>query len=194
MDRQKNIILFERFFNRLVNNETELRQDRLRYPELKEYRKGGKRAYKHIPCWAAFSYFEMGTIENIFKFLRSDLRKEVLLYGYTRGKYGKNTTIQMDTWLNGIRILRNICAHNSKLVGMKAAIVLPDYVDEPDILISREDLFSRIYALKKVLMPKDSDEMKKKISSLIKKTKVDVYQLNILPTDWEDKFDRINYL
>ena len=50
-------------------------KDVLKYPELKEYRNGGKRAAMNIPSWAAFSYFEFGTIENIYMYLRSDLRK-----------------------------------------------------------------------------------------------------------------------
>ena len=49
-----------------------LRKDVLKYPELKEYRNGGKRAAMNIPSWAAFSYFEFGTIENIYMYLRSD--------------------------------------------------------------------------------------------------------------------------
>lgn len=57
--------------------------------------------------------------------------------------------MQMDTWLDGVRTLRNICAHHSRLVGMQEAIVLLDAEDDPDILLSGEDFFSRLYALKK---------------------------------------------
>lgn len=148
----------------------------------------------NIPSWAAFSYFEFGTIENIYMYLRGDLRKEVLLYGYNRGRYGKRITSQYDTWLNGVRTLRNICAHHSKLIGMQEAIVLADAEDDADILLNGEDLFSRLYALKKVMNQKDSEEMKKKLKKIISKSKIDIYQLGILPVDWEDKFDRIKYL
>lgn len=125
---------------------------------------------------------------------RSDLRKEVLLYSYSRGKYGKKITMQMDTWLNGVRTLRNICAHHSRLVGMQEAIVLSDAEDDTDILLNGEDFFSRLYALKKVMNPKDSEEMKSKLKKIISRAKIDVYQLDILPVDWEDRFDRIKYL
>lgn len=30
----------------------------------------------------------------------------------------------MDTWLDGVRNLRNYCAHNSMVVGMKSSVVL----------------------------------------------------------------------
>lgn len=192
--RQRNVKFFNSFFSDIQDKEEKLRKDILKYPELKEYRNGGKKSTMHIPCWAAFSYFEFGTIENIYMYLRSDLRKEVLMYGYNRGKYSKKTTLQMDTWLNGIRTLRNICAHHSRLIGMKEAIVLADTADDTDILLNGEDLFSRLYALKKVMHRKDSEEMKKKLRNLISRSKIDIFQLDILPVDWEDKFDRIKYL
>jgi abortive infection bacteriophage resistance protein len=192
--KKKNIVYYGKFFDQINQSELNLRSNNTKYPELKEYRNGGKRAYKNIPCWAAFSYFELGIVENIYKYLRSDLRKEVLSYGYSRGKYGKKVTNQMDTWIDGIRTLRNICAHNSRLVGMQESIVLPDLLDDSDILGSGEDLFSRIYALKKLLKLKDSENLKGKLQKLVKKTKLDIYQMNILPEDWEDKFDRIKYL
>ena len=102
--------------------------------------------------------------------------------------------MQMDTWLNGVRTLRNICAHHSRLVGMQEAIVLPDAEDDTDILFNGEDFFSRLHALKKVMNPKDSEEMKTRLKKIIARTKVDVYQLGVLPADWEEKFDRIKYL
>lgn len=192
--RNNNINFFNTLFRDIKNKEKNLRQNVLKYPELKEYRNGGKRVTMKIPSWAAFSYFEFGTIQNIYKYLRGDLRKEVLVYSYSKIRYGKTVTLHMDTWLNGIRTLRNICAHHSRLVGMKAAIVLVDSEDDPTILQSGEDLFSRLYALKKVMNPKDSEEMKTKVKKLITKTKINIYQLNILPSDWEDKFNRIKYL
>jgi abortive infection bacteriophage resistance protein len=192
--RRKNVVYYGKLFNQITQGELNLRSNNAKYPELKEYRNGGKREYKNIPCWAAFSYFELGIVENIYKYLRGDLRKEVLLYGYSRGKYGKKVTNQMDTWIDGIRTLRNICAHNSRIVGMQESIVLPDLLDDSDIIGSGEDLFPRIYVLKKLLKPKDSEELKRKLQKLVKKTKFDVYQMNILPKDWEDKFDRIKYL
>ena len=96
--------------------------------------------------------------------------------------------------MNGVRTLRNICAHHSRLVGMQEAIVLSDAEDDTDILLNGEDFFSRLYALKKVMNPKDSEEMKSKLKKIISRAKIDVYQLDILPVDWEDRFDRIKYL
>ena len=52
----------------------------MKHPERKEYRKGGTRQNNVLPVWAAFSYFEMGTMVMIYSYLRGDLRKEVLDY------------------------------------------------------------------------------------------------------------------
>ena len=55
--------------------------------------------------------------------------------------------------------------------------MLADLADDTDILRSGEDLFSRIYALKKILRKKDSDELKVKLHRLVKKTKIDIYKI-----------------
>lgn len=185
---------FNRFFKKIKEDENNLRTNVLKYPELKEYRKGGKRKKYKIPSWAAFSYFDLGNIVYIYSYLNGALRKEVLIYGYSRKKYGKTTTKEVDTWLDAIRNLRNVCAHHNKLVGKTSSIVLLDSLDENNILISNTDLFSRIYALKKILKKDDSENLKKELKQLIKRKKVDVYKFNILPSDWEDRYDRINYL
>lgn len=183
-----------KFFKNIVQEEKALRRNVNKYPELKEYRTGGQRASKKIPCWAAFSYFEFGTITNIYSYLSGDLRKAVLTYGYSKKNYGKQITKQMDTWLDAIRNLRNACAHHNKLVGKTSSIVLLDISDDASLLSSYTDLFSRIYALKKVLRDEDSKQLKKELKSIISKAKFNIYQLNILPNDWEDLFDRIKFL
>ena len=70
-----------KFYKNIVQQEKDLRSNINKYPELKEYRSGGKRVKKKIPSWAAFSYFEFGTITNMYAYLRGDLRKSVLIYG-----------------------------------------------------------------------------------------------------------------
>ena len=76
--RNRNITFFNtKFFANLTNDEEKLRRDVVKHPELREYRKGGTRQNNVLPVWAAFSYFEMGTIVMIYSYLRGDLRKEV---------------------------------------------------------------------------------------------------------------------
>lgn len=52
-------------------------------------------------------------------------------------------------------------------------------------------MFSRIYALKKLIPIDDTNNMKKDIKKLINKTPVDILLLGILPRNWEDIYDKI---
>lgn len=193
--RNRNITFFNtKFFANLTNDEEKLRRDVVKHPELREYRKGGTRQNKVLPVWAAFSYFEMGTIVMIYSYLRGDLRKEVLDYTYSASNYKKEVTKQMDTWLDAVRNLRNYCAHHSMVVGMTSSVVIPDNRDSTDVLPDNTNLYSRLYALKKILLQQDADMLMNELDRLISRTKIDVYKMNILPANWKDLYDRILYL
>ena len=193
--RNRNKSFFDtKFFVNLTNDEEKLRRDVVKHPELREYRKGGARQNNILPVWAAFSYFEMGTMVMIYSYLRGDLRKEVLDYTYSQNNYKKEVTKQMDTWLDAVRNLRNYCAHHSMVVGMTSSVVIPDNRDSADVLPGNTNLYSRLYALKKILPQKDADMLAKELEKLISKTKIDIYKMNILPADWKDLYDRTLYL
>ena len=206
--RNRNITFFNtKFFANLANDEEstlteipvgadeeKLRRDVVKHPELREYRKGGTRQNNVLPVWAAFSYFEMGTIVMIYSYLRGDLRKEVLDYTYSASNYKKEVTKQMDTWLDAVRNLRNYCAHHSMVVGMTSSVVIPDNRDSTDVLPDNTNLYSRLYALKKILPQQDADMLMNELDRLISRTKIDVYKMNILPANWKDLYDRILYL
>ena len=193
--RNRNITFFNtKFFANLTNDEEKLRRDVVKHPELREYRKGGTRQNNVLPVWAAFSYFEMGTIVMIYSYLRGDLRKEVLDYTYSASNYKKEVTKQMDTWLDAVRNLRNYCAHHSMVVGMTSSVVIPDNRDSTDVLPDNTNLYSRLYALKKILLQQDADMLMNELGRLISRTKIDVYKMNILPANWKDLYDRILYL
>ena len=53
--------------------------------------------------------------------------------------------------------LRNYCAHHSMVVGMTSSMVIPDNRDIADVLPDNTNLYSRLYALKKILPQKDAD-------------------------------------
>lgn len=190
--RKRNIDFFNSYFYKdILSKETKLRRDVRKYPELKEYRKGGNRQRNKLPVWVAFSYFDLGTITMMYNYLRGDLRKAILTYSFGKKSYAKRDTEIMDTWLDAVRNLRNYCAHNSMLAGMTSSVVLLDTNDDKDLLQADNDLFSRIYALKKLIPSGDVNNMKKDIKKLIKKTPIDIFLLGILPSDWEDVYDKI---
>ena len=173
--RNRNITFFNtKFFANLTNDEEKLRRDVVKHPELREYRKGGTRQNNVLPVWAAFSYFEMGTIVMIYSYLRGDLRKEVLDYTYSASNYKKEVTKQMDTWLDAVRNLRNYCAHHSMVVGMTSSVVIPDNRDSTDVLPDNTNLYSRLYALKKILLQQDADMLMNELDRLISRSKIDV--------------------
>lgn len=190
--RKQNIAFFNKhLYKDILDKEEKLRKDVRKYPELKEYRKGGNRQKNKLPVWVAFSYFELGTVTMMYNYLRGDLRKAILAYSFGKTSYAKRDTEVMDTWLDAVRNLRNYCAHNSMLVGMTSSVVLLDLNDDATLLQADNDLFSRIYALKKLIPTDDIDNMKNDIKKLIKKTPVDVFLLGILPSNWEEIYDRI---
>lgn len=189
--KNKNVSFFNtKFFANLTSDEEKLRRDVVKHPELKEYRKGGTRQNNVLPVWAAFSYFEMGSIVMLYSYLRGDLRKEVLNYIYPGKNYKKEVTKQMDTWLDAVRNLRNYCAHHSMLIGMTSSVVIPDDRDSADVLPNNTNLYSRLYALKKILPQKDADMLEKELDKLISKTKLDIYKMNILPANWKDLYEK----
>ena len=194
-NRNRNITFFNtKFFANLTNDEEKLRRDVVKHPELREYRKGGTRQNNVLPVWAAFSYFEMGTMVMIYSYLRGDLRKEVLNYTYSQNNYKKEVTKQMDTWLDAVRNLRNYCAHHSMVVGMTSSVVIPDNRDSADVLPDNTNLYSRLYALKKILPQKDADMLARELEKLISKTKIDIYKMNELPANWKELYDKILFL
>ena len=194
-NRNRNITFFNtKFFANLTNDEEKLRRDVVKHPELREYRKGGTRQNNVLPVWAEFSYFEMGTMVMIYSYLRGDLRKEVLNYTYSQNDYKKEVTKQMDTWLDAVRNLRNYCAHHSMVVGMTSSVVIPDNRDSADVLPDNTNLYSRLYALKKILPQKDADMLARELEKLISKTKIDIYKMNVLPANWKELYDKILFL
>lgn len=193
--RKKNINFFEKnYFPELKKKEKELRCNVVKHPELKDYRKGGTKNKNVLPVWAAFTYFEMGTIVMMYSYLRGDLRKEVLTYAYLDNNYKKEVTKQVDTWLDAIRNLRNYCAHHSMVVGMTSSVVISDCRDDERLLPNDTNLYSRLYALKKILPCKEADALGIELERLIKKSRIEVYKMDILPHDWKEMYDKVCYL
>ena len=185
---------FEKFLKLIKEQEKELRKYKDKYPELKEYRSNGIRKTQKIPCWAAFSYFDFGTITTMYSYLKGDLKKAVLVYGYSQCRYSKADVKNVDTWLSAIRNLRNVCSHHNRLVGKTSSVVLFSNDDTAFKQCAKTQLLSRMYALKKIIPQQDSNDMQRDINKLIKKAKFDVYAFGILPDNWEFMYSSIKPL
>lgn len=190
--RKKNIGYFNnKFYDDLVGKEEKIRKDVVRYPELKEYRKGGSKHSNKLPVWVTFSYTEFGTATMMYNYLRGDLRKKILEYSFSKTRYSKKETELVDTWLDAIRNLRNYCAHNSMIINLSSSVVLLDLADDVSVLPCGTDLYSRLYALRKLLPEEDSLALKQELMKLIKQTSLDIYLLGILPVAWAEMYDEI---
>ena len=112
----------------------------------------------------------------------------------SQNNYKKEVTKQMDTWLDAVRNIRNYCAHPSMVVGMTSSVVISDNRDSADVLPDNTNLYSRLYALKKILPQKDADMLARELEKLISKTKIDIYKMNVLPANWKELYDKILFL
>ena len=190
--RRKNVLCFNNtFFEDIIRREERLRKDIVKYPELKEYRKGGSKSNHKLPVWVTFSYSEFGTITMMYNYLRGDFRKKILNYLFHKQSYSRKDTELVDTWLDAVRNLRNYCAHNSMIVGSTSSVVLRDLEDEEKTLLKDNDLFSRLYALKKLLSIEDAKSLKTDLNKLIRHAGLAIYQIGILPANWEEMYDEI---
>lgn len=97
----------------------------------------------------------------------------------------------MDTWLDAIRNLRNYCAHHSMVIGMTSSVVILDKRDSTSLLPNNTNLYSRLYALKKVLSYKDGESLGNELNKLVSSSKIDIYKMGILPVDWKKLYDQI---
>lgn len=194
LEKQKNIKYFEVFLKDLLKDEKKVRTHNIsKHPEVAEMRPKDRRATDKLPADVLFSYLDFGSVVSMYSYLRGDLRKSVLKHHGTRNNYGKQTTKQFDTWLDAIRNLRNSCAHHNILIGKTSNIILPEFGEE-ELIVSQTDLFSRLYALKKVLSQKEGEALGKCVERLVLHGKVDVGLMGILPQNWKEKYDRIQIL
>jgi len=191
--KQKNVRMFEQYFDDVAYEEEKIRTDCAKYPELREMRPKNKTSADYLPADVLFSYLDFGSVCKMYSYLRGDLRKEVLKCGYTRKNYGKETTKQFDTWLDAIRNLRNSCAHHNMLIGRTSNVILAEF-GEDNLIASQTDLFSRLYALKKVLSPKEAHALGSSVKRLVTASKADICGLGILPKDWLEKYEKIRVL
>ena len=64
---------------------------------------------KPYPLWIEIQVFDFGTLWRLFNVLNSDKAKTIAK------KFGVQEVATFNSWLQSIKILRNICAHHSRL-------------------------------------------------------------------------------
>lgn len=84
-----------------LEEQIDMMKNVVKYPELKEYRKGGNRHTNKLPIWVTFSYTEFGTMSMMYNYLRGDLRKSVLTYLFHEKRYSKEIR---NLWIHGLMV------------------------------------------------------------------------------------------
>ncbi len=191
-ERNRNRHYFNNNFWPTITRKTNLlKTEQQKYPELSMYRNHGNKSHLEIPSWIAFSYFEFGVVTSLFSYLTFNLKRITLLYSYSRASYGRLDIKLFQSWLEAIKNLRNICSHHNILIGRNSSIINIDRLDS-SLNISTTDLFSRIYALKKVLTPQTGTKLLSDLKQLIDDTDLDILACGTLPVDWHLKLQNVS--
>lgn len=101
------------------------------------------------PAWEAFEVLTFGMLSKLFKNLKNEDKKEIV-YTY----YSKIPYVNVESWLYAVSIIRNICAHYSRIYNkrliIKPRMLKKDYKHD----INNNELFSIIFNLKYLITNK----------------------------------------
>lgn len=156
-----------------------------------------------VPLWVIVNVFDFGTIENFYKHMLPSERNEVARF-YSEmyfENYSERVRISPDTlssFLANIRELRNVLAHDNKLIRFacrKSCVYFPPIHDLHQISANsaRQDVFNIFLVMKVFLSAKDfsilHNTLLKRSISLKKKLKTipvsEVYKAYGFPEDWD---------
>lgn len=152
-----------------------------------------------LPIWAVVEVVSFGTISKLYSILKTQEQKEVI-----QSLHGINNNV-FKNWLHGLSVLRNICAHHSRLwnktLGVKfeiprkldqfKSIKKTFYSDEKqkEIEINLNDkIFFALSVIEYILtcIGEDEIDFKSKIKALLKKyPKVNVKSMGFID-NWEE--------
>lgn len=108
----------------------------------------------NIPIWVVVELLSFGTLSRLFKNLCCDTRKYIC-----KNNYGLISDEYIGNWLQGLTILRNICAHRGRLYNRYINFSLPFSSKDKrklrefglDIQVVSKQLFSYIFIINKLV-------------------------------------------
>ncbi len=147
-----------------------------------------------VPVWAAVEVLSFGTLSKIIKNLKtgSESSYSILAANYQyKSKKGKsiNPSQKMFTsWMQGVSVMRNMCAHNSRIYN-RTIHTTPEILNVDKIIPhpAHNGLYQILLAMKYI---RSSDEewivFVDEFDKLIQKNSdiIDITAMN-LPTDWK---------
>lgn len=149
-----------------------------------------------IPVWAAVEVMSYGTLSKTIKNLKTGQGSafsafaDYYKYPTVRGSLVKPSKKMLTSWIQATSILRNICAHNSRIYN-RTISTFPELI-QADAIVPQPQYYGvyQVMLAIKYLRPTDSDwrdfyaELQR---LLIKYPCVDVTRMNF-PTDWQSHF------
>lgn len=132
-----------------------------------------------LPLYALIELFSFGTLSKFYKNMKNADKKAIAkMYclGYT----------YLESWIEHIAFVRNICAHYGRLYNVKLAKTPMLYKQYSEMRISNARVFATLICIKH-LVPNDKhwDEFIKNLSELIKKYPDVRLDYMGFPNDWE---------
>lgn len=161
--KNENFEASEKFFNLVIQN---LKSETKRSKEV--FVKHFKENYNttDLPLWVTVEVISFGTLSKFYSMLKTDEQKEVISQ-----LKGINNMV-FKNWLHGLSVVRNICAHHSRLwnktLGVKFEV--PRKLDEFKS-IKNDKVFFVLSVIEYILTSIGEDEIdfKSKIKTLITK-------------------------
>lgn len=150
-----------------------------------------------IPLWAAVEVMSFGTLSKMIKNLKTGSQSAYSIlanhYKYTtqNGNSVKPSKDYMSSWIQAVSILRNICAHNSRIYN-RSISTTPTILNADRVTpVPRFTGLYQIVMAMKYIRPTDAiwNEFKNDIENLFQKYQgcFDLNRMNF-PPDWRNHF------
>lgn len=178
---KENFKVSEVFFENIMNN---LKDETKRSQEV--FIKHFKDEYQtnDLPIWAVVEVVSFGTISKIYSILKTEEQKEVI----SKLKGINNNVFR--NWLHGLSVVRNICAHHSRLwnktLGVKFEV--PRKLNQFSDIKHNDKIFFALSIIEYILnsIGEDALDFKFKIKDLLHRySKTNIESMGF-PLDWKN--------
>lgn len=139
-----------------------------------------------LPIWAAIEVTSFGFISKFYRNLTEDVKKLI-------GKqYYKVPYFYLESWLQTLSNVRNICAHYGRLYNKKLTFK-PRLFKEEQRLFDNWHLFSAIYIIQRLLTKKEGNRFQTDLEALISEYEDSIDFTHIgFPSDWSQLLTQLN--
>jgi Abortive infection bacteriophage resistance protein len=140
------------------------------------------------PCWVCFEIMTLGNLSNLFKNLdhTNQCKKDVTHF------FGLKSPELLENWMHCISLIRNLCAHHSRLWNRNIAVDIK-FPEKPSILFiqNKQRRPNKLYAplccilyLLNIIEPNNT--FKAELIELLIKYSIDSIPMGF-PPDWKQE-------